>query len=319
MPEDTLERDQQGRFAPGNAGGPGRPRRRTEADYLAALSDQVPLDAWSQIVGRAVGDAIAGDGIVDYGQILDGTMFDGDENGVPDCCELGYDCELNLIHNGSFENGPDQADCTWTAVYPGDTNLSPWMVSQSSVDRQRLSTSCTSESWQSFNGEFTVDLDGFSTAGGIVQVIDTNPGRRYELSLRLTGNCGPDITKRIRVSAGDSIEDFQTTCEPVNPQPWRPASISFTAVSSRTFVQIDSISKAGINGPVIDDVRVSPYASACPADITGNGVVDAADLGILLAVWNTNGKSNPEADINGDGTVNASDLGMLLGSWGLCS
>ena len=61
MPKDTLERDQQGRFAPGNAGGPGRPRRRTEADYLAALSDQVPLDAWSQIVGRAVGDAIAGD------------------------------------------------------------------------------------------------------------------------------------------------------------------------------------------------------------------------------------------------------------------
>ena len=61
MPEDTPDRDRRGRFAPGNAGGPGRPRRRTEADYLAALSDQVPLDAWSQIVERAVGDAIAGD------------------------------------------------------------------------------------------------------------------------------------------------------------------------------------------------------------------------------------------------------------------
>ncbi len=61
MPKDTLDRDQQGRFAPGNTGGPARPRRRTEADYLAALSDQVPLDAWSPIVGRAVGDAIAGD------------------------------------------------------------------------------------------------------------------------------------------------------------------------------------------------------------------------------------------------------------------
>ena len=56
----------------------------------------------------------------------------------------------------------------------------------------------------------------------------------------------------------------------------------------------------------------------CLGDITGNGVVDAADLGILLAVWNTDGKSNPEADINGDGTVNAADLGILLGAWGPC-
>jgi hypothetical protein len=56
----------------------------------------------------------------------------------------------------------------------------------------------------------------------------------------------------------------------------------------------------------------------CTGDITGNGQVDAADLGILLAVWNTNGKSNPEADINGDGTVDAADLGLLIANWGPC-
>ncbi len=32
------------------------------------------------------------DGIVDYGQILDGTFEDLDGNGVPDCCENGGDC-----------------------------------------------------------------------------------------------------------------------------------------------------------------------------------------------------------------------------------
>lgn len=61
MPEDKPERDQHGRFAPGHAGGPGRPRRQTEASYLAALSDQVPLDAWARIVDRAVTDAMTGD------------------------------------------------------------------------------------------------------------------------------------------------------------------------------------------------------------------------------------------------------------------
>jgi hypothetical protein len=33
-----------------------------------------------------------GDGIVDYGQILDGTFEDANENGIPDCCDDGESC-----------------------------------------------------------------------------------------------------------------------------------------------------------------------------------------------------------------------------------
>lgn len=51
----------------------------------------------------------------------------------------------------------------------------------------------------------------------------------------------------------------------------------------------------------------------CPADLDGTGEVDGADLGRLLANWDT-----PGADIDGDGTTDGSDLGILLGSWGLC-
>lgn len=54
-------RQTNGRFAKGNSGGPGRPRRRVEADYLAALCDAVPPDAWQAIVRRAVADAKEGD------------------------------------------------------------------------------------------------------------------------------------------------------------------------------------------------------------------------------------------------------------------
>lgn len=50
-----------GQFAPGNAGGPGRPKRATEIDYLAALSDACPPDVWTRIVRRAVADAEEGD------------------------------------------------------------------------------------------------------------------------------------------------------------------------------------------------------------------------------------------------------------------
>ena len=33
-----------------------------------------------------------GDGVVDYGQIADGTLEDADGNGVPDCCDEGVNC-----------------------------------------------------------------------------------------------------------------------------------------------------------------------------------------------------------------------------------
>ena len=48
-------------FLPGTAPGPGRPSRPVEKNYLRALCDVCPLDAWGEIVRRAVKDARAGD------------------------------------------------------------------------------------------------------------------------------------------------------------------------------------------------------------------------------------------------------------------
>jgi hypothetical protein len=48
------------------------------------------------------------------------------------------------------------------------------------------------------------------------------------------------------------------------------------------------------------------------ADLNGDGAVDGADLGLLLAAW---GSSSP-GDLNGDGTVDGADLGLLLAAWG---
>ena len=54
-------RDNQGRFSKGNPGGPGRPRRAVEEDYLAALSDQLSIERWENIVCKAIEDAENGD------------------------------------------------------------------------------------------------------------------------------------------------------------------------------------------------------------------------------------------------------------------
>lgn len=54
-------RDGQGRFTEGNPGGPGRPKRQTEQEYLATLRDVCTLDEWKLVCTRAVTDAKDGD------------------------------------------------------------------------------------------------------------------------------------------------------------------------------------------------------------------------------------------------------------------
>jgi hypothetical protein len=57
----TSGRQAGGRFATGNAGGPGRPRRAVEVEYLAALNEVVSIDDWKEIVLYAVREAKNGD------------------------------------------------------------------------------------------------------------------------------------------------------------------------------------------------------------------------------------------------------------------
>lgn len=59
-------------------------------------------------------------------------------------------------------------------------------------------------------------------------------------------------------------------------------------------------------------LEITVTAGGNPADLDGNGRVDAADLGRLLGNWGGPG----EGDLDGDGTVGAADLAILLGAWG---
>src|SRR5262249_20730493 len=57
----SIDRGTNGRFKQGNPGGPGRPRRAVETDYLGALSESIPLETWRSIVAKAVEQALPGD------------------------------------------------------------------------------------------------------------------------------------------------------------------------------------------------------------------------------------------------------------------
>jgi hypothetical protein len=61
---------------------------------------------------------------------------------------------------------------------------------------------------------------------------------------------------------------------------------------------------------------IPPSAPACPSDLNQDGVINGADLGLLLGSWGA--CPGCAADLNADGIVNGADLGLLLGSWGPC-
>ena len=54
-------RDAGGRFVKGHPGGPGRPRRAVETEYLSTLADACPPETWRDVCLRAVQDAKGGD------------------------------------------------------------------------------------------------------------------------------------------------------------------------------------------------------------------------------------------------------------------
>ena len=66
-----------------------------------------------------------------------------------------------------------------------------------------------------------------------------------------------------------------------------------------------------------DDCEHPPLP--CPGDLDQNGEVDASDLGLLIAAWNTDGSIVVGSDINGDEVVDGVDLSLLIEAWGSCT
>ena len=55
--------------------------------------------------------------------------------------------------------------------------------------------------------------------------------------------------------------------------------------------------------------------SSCPADLNHDRMVDAEDLGMLIAEW---GSYDSFYQLDGSGPVNAADIGILIAAWGAC-
>ncbi|MFZ9688687.1 MAG: hypothetical protein ACO3DS_02495 [Phycisphaerales bacterium] len=204
----------------------------------------------------------------------------------------------------------------WTRVDPNGTAAQPendagigtfcWVTGQGSVggalgeqDVDGGATTLTSP---------TFDLSGFED--GIISY-----ARWYSNN---TGAAPNEDSMPIEISNNGGASWVQMELVTENLNAW--ASKSF---SIRQFVQPTATMKFRVvardllSGSVVeaglDDFRVDGIgcSAANPADLDGNGIVDGADLGLLLAGW---GSSSP--DLDGNGFCDGADLGLLLAAWG---
>lgn len=88
---------------------------------------------------------------------------------------------------------------------------------------------------------------------------------------------------------------------------WEPSE----ALIDRVFMTASGYDTLTITDAVVTLPRAS---TPCPGDVDGSGIVDGADLGVLLGSWGASGPS----DLDGSGVVDGADLGLMLGSWGSC-
>ena len=71
-----------------------------------------------------------------------------------------------------------------------------------------------------------------------------------------------------------------------------------------------------VSGPFL--IQGSASVCDCLADVTGDGVVNAGDLGTVLGAWGPAGPLGT-GDVTHDGMIDAFDIAALLGAWGSCN
>jgi len=94
------------------------------------------------------------------------------------------------------------------------------------------------------------------------------------------------------------------------------SKLVFNAVAGQTYYFAVGGYDNTQTGPFNIEI-IAPAAPACPADLNHDGVVNGADLGLMLGSWGP--CAGCAADLNHDNIVNGADLGLLLGSWGVCA
>ncbi len=276
------------------------------------------------------------DGIVDYGQILAGTLADANQNNIPDCCEAGSPCPGSAVQwrvedggNGHWyqgvgtANGIGWASAQVACVSAGGSLVSIGTAAESSWLYETIA--CRVNLWSVVGPYIVGPWIGARGASGNWRWDDGTP---WNYSAWFPGEGPPN---------GDPGEQFAHFYNGGGPvvvpnNSWadyfdlpfiHSYLIEWSADCNNDSIidygQILAGTLADANQNNIPDC-CEPGASCdpCPGDVDESGAVNAVDLAAILNTWGSDGGKYSGADIDGNGTVDASDLTAVLSSWGAC-
>lgn len=139
---------------------------------------------------------------------------------------------------------------------------------------------------------------------------DSGPAPGFDLAVQVNGGWHRHLTWQLLPAPDAAVPSagaYLIQMEMYSTDPAVMASLPFGLVLGNEV-------EAEVLDAAVEAAEALLATAQCPADLTADGVINGADLGMLLSAW---GQGGP-ADLNGDGIVNGADLGTLLSAWGAC-
>ncbi len=212
-------------------------------------------------------------------------------------------------------NGDAATQGLWARAAPQGTTAQP------GVDHSDPGTQCWSTGPLAGTSTGSHDVDG-----GITTLttgpFDGRDGARVSFWMWYSNDRGSSPasdTFPIEISADDGVSWLGLETIPANgsTNAWVQKSYAVAdhlAPSSqmRLRFRAQDLGSGSIVEAAIDDFMVSlAGCPTLPADVNEDGLVDGADLALVLGAW---GVTNA-GDIDGDGATDGADLALLLGAW----
>ena len=295
------------------------------------------------------------DGIVDYGQCLNGTLPDYNGNNIPDCCERGEACIVGRYPlqwraqaggNGHWYQSRSTNGLTFTAARASARNIGGDLVTlQSALELDFVFRNLAADPsmWWHANGiprhgpwigliqehadpQYSEPAGGWTWSDGVSATFQswepTDPCATQPTDCFCGGSpCGLDNAGFYTGGASGSAT-APTWGAFANDMSGRVGGV---IIEWDADCNNDGIVDKGqiLNGQLIDansnGIPDSCEIDPCPGDISGNNAVDGVDLSVLLGVWGTDGSGGEfDADVTNDGIVNGADLTIILVGWGPC-
>ena len=294
------------------------------------------------------------DGIVDYGQCLNGTLPDYNGNNIPDCCERGEACIVGRYPlqwraqaggNGHWYQSRSTNGLTFTAARASARNIGGDLVTlQSALELDFVFRNLAADPsmWWHANGiprhgpwigliqehadpQYSEPAGGWTWSDGFSATFQSwepiDPCATQPTDCFCGGSpCGLDNAGFYTGGASGSAT-APTWGAFTNDMSGRVGGviIEWSADCNNDGIvdygQILSGQLIDANSNGIPDIcDVDP----CPGDISGNNSVDGVDLAAILGTWGTNGQGEFDCDIDNDDIVSGTDLTIILGGWGPC-